>query len=81
MIKNKPQQNNCWGLFFAETILRKLRDSNSWYGCPYVSLANWWFQPLTQTSILRFCGCKYRKEISILKTIFQSTITKKQFNI
>ena len=31
---------------------RKLRDSNSWYGCPYVSLANWWFQPLTQTSLL-----------------------------
>ena len=25
-------------------------DSNPRYGCPYVSLANWWFQPLTQPS-------------------------------
>ena len=32
-------------------ILRKLGDSNPRYGCPYVSLANWWFQPLTQTSL------------------------------
>ncbi|WP_277121270.1 hypothetical protein, partial [Bacteroides ndongoniae] len=24
--------------------------SNPRYGNPYVSLANWWFQPLTQTS-------------------------------
>ena len=31
---------------------RKLGDSNPRYGCPYVSLANWWFQPLTQTSFL-----------------------------
>ena len=30
--------------------MRKLGDSNPRYGCPYVSLANWWFQPLTQTS-------------------------------
>ena len=29
---------------------RKLGDSNPRYGNPYVSLANWWFQPLTQTS-------------------------------
>ena len=33
-------------------FLRKLGDSNPRYGCPYVSLANWWFQPLTQTSFL-----------------------------
>ena len=32
--------------------LRKLGDSNPRYGNPYVSLANWWFQPLTQTSFL-----------------------------
>ena len=32
------------------TRLRKLGDSNPRYGYPYVSLANWWFQPLTQTS-------------------------------
>ena len=31
---------------------RKLGDSNPRYGNPYVSLANWWFQPLTQTSFL-----------------------------
>ena len=31
-------------------LLRKLGDSNPRYGYPYVSLANWWFQPLTQTS-------------------------------
>ena len=30
--------------------LRKLGDSNPRYGNPYVSLANWWFQPLTQPS-------------------------------
>ena len=33
-------------------VLRKLGDSNPRYGYPYVSLANWWFQPLTQTSFL-----------------------------
>ena len=32
-------------------IERKLGDSNPRYGYPYVSLANWWFQPLTQTSL------------------------------
>ena len=31
-------------------MLRRGRDSNSWYGNPYVSLANWWFQPLTHLS-------------------------------
>ena len=37
---------------------RKRRDSNSWYGCPYGSLANCWFQPLTHTSIaFRFPNC------------------------
>ena len=30
--------------------LRKLGDSNPRYGYPYGSLANCWFQPLTQTS-------------------------------
>ena len=29
---------------------RKLGDSNPRYGYPYGSLANCWFQPLTQTS-------------------------------
>ena len=31
-------------------FLRKRGDSNPRYGYPYVSLANWWFQPLTHTS-------------------------------
>ena len=30
---------------------RKRGDSNPRYGNPYVSLANWWFQPLTHTSM------------------------------
>ena len=42
---------------------RKRRDSNSWYGYPYGSLANCWFQPLTHTSsklykLLLFCSAK-----------------------
>ena len=32
--------------------VRKLGDSNPRYGNPYGSLANCWFQPLTQTSLL-----------------------------
>ena len=34
--------------------LRKLGDSNPRYSHPYGSLANYWFQPLTQTSFRRF---------------------------
>ena len=30
---------------------RKLGDSNPRYSYPYGSLANYWFQPLTQTSL------------------------------
>ena len=37
-------------LFFYSRIERKLGDSNPRYGNPYGSLANCWFQPLTQTS-------------------------------
>ena len=40
-----------------QSVLRKLGDSNPRYGNPYVSLANWWFQPLTQTSF-RLAGAK-----------------------
>ena len=32
-------------------LMRKRGDSNPRYGNPYVSLANWWFQPLTHTSL------------------------------
>ena len=37
-------------IFWIITVLRKLGDSNPRYGYPYDSLANCWFQPLTQTS-------------------------------
>ncbi len=33
-------------------------DSNPRYSYPYVSLANWWFQPLTQSSL---CSKNVRK--------------------
>ena len=53
--------------FPSPAPLRKLGDSNPRYGNPYGSLANCWFQPLTQTSKRRFrlrlnlfCGCKDR---------------------
>ena len=36
--------------FSAASFLRKLGDSNSWYDNSHGSLANCWFQPLTQTS-------------------------------
>ena len=35
---------------FVSGSQRKRRDSNPRYSFPYVSLANWWFQPLTHTS-------------------------------
>ena len=43
--------------------LRKLGDSNPRYGNPYVSLANWWFQPLTQTSF------QYREPEGVLNRL------------
>ncbi len=33
-----------------EKLLRRERDSNPRYSYPYVSLANWWFKPLTHPS-------------------------------
>ena len=41
--------------FLSDTeaaFLRKKGDSNPRYGYPYVSLANWWFQPLTHLTLL-----------------------------
>ena len=37
-------------IWLMDFFLRKGRDSNSWYGYPYDSLANCWFQPLTHPS-------------------------------
>jgi hypothetical protein len=43
---------------------RKKGDSNPRYPYEYVSLANWWFQPLTHPSgaqLIRVLRCKDRK--------------------
>ena len=42
--------NRALGRHHGERLLRKEGDSNPRYGNPYVSLANWWFQPLTHPS-------------------------------
>ena len=42
---------------------RKLGDSNPRYGNPYGSLANCWFQPLTQTSL----GCPEKSTFSQMR--------------
>ena len=60
-------------------IVRKLGDSNPRYGYPYVSLANWWFQPLTQTSFLfsRFLADSNRRTRfcrPLTKPLIQGTI-------
>ena len=44
----KQQPIGC--CFVYKIWLRKEGDSNPRYGDPYVSLANWWFQPLTHPS-------------------------------
>ena len=46
--------------FDTSSFLRKLGDSNPRYGYPYGSLANCWFQPLTQTSISSAYGNRTR---------------------
>ena len=56
--------------------LRKLGDSNPRYSYPYGSLANYWFQPLTQTSFRRSSGC-YRSVFSQSRckgTVFFRTV-------
>ena len=45
---------NLWESIFS--FVRKLGDSNPRYGYPYGSLANCWFQPLTQTSKVAHTG-------------------------
>ena len=37
-------------MFISEYLKRREGDSNPRYGNPHVSLANWWFQPLTHPS-------------------------------
>ena len=39
---------------------RRGRDSNSWYGYPYGSLANCWFQPLTHLSGSRLAKLRHK---------------------
>ena len=59
---------------------RKLGDSNPRYGYPYVSLANWWFQPLTQTSffitsILFKCGANVGQTFGLCKSFLHIFFT------
>ena len=44
------KKSMCLRSYGSWIFLRKGRDSNSWYGYPYDSLANCWFQPLTHPS-------------------------------
>ena len=53
--------------------LRRERDSNPRYSYPYVSLANWWFQPLTHPSK----GSKNSVAKLVNSLTFQSKIFKK----
>ena len=54
-------------------LQRKRGDSNPRYSYPYVSLANWWFQPLTHTSkahatsILANCGANIEDSFELIK--------------
>ena len=67
---------------------RKLGDSNPRYGNPHGSLANCWFQPLTQTSLpkrfslnyisLLKCECKGR-HIFLYHQTFDELFLKKLF--
>ncbi len=60
---------------------RKLGDSNPRYGNPYVSLANWWFQPLTQTSSTsRKCGAKVVLYLQMVKQNTKKIVLKHVFN-
>ena len=58
-------------------FLRKRGDSNPRYGYPYVSLANWWFQPLTHTSrfVSDFASANIVKDLLVAKP-FTPKITK-----
>lgn len=51
-IQRKTPKNVCFLGFWFDLFLsmRRERDSNPRYSYPYVSLANWWFQPLTHPS-------------------------------
>ena len=51
---NRPALINNSALSEKSPRLRKEGDSNPRYGNPYGSLANCWFQPLTQTSSVPF---------------------------
>ena len=46
----RPLDESAIVFICLKKLQRKLGDSNPRYGNPYGSLANCWFQPLTQTS-------------------------------
>ena len=61
-----------YNLFKPFLSSRKLGDSNPRYGYPYGSLANCWFQPLTQTSLMTEqaffkCGANVRQSFGLCK--------------
>ena len=59
----------------VDSCLRRGRDSNSWYGYPYGSLANCWFQPLTHLSgrVSKPNCPKWTANIDILAVISKKT--------
>ena len=59
----ESRANSCFHIVNVISFWRKVGDSNPRYGNPYVSLANWWFQPLTQPSL-------YIGLVSVTKTCF-----------
>ncbi len=56
--------------FVGDSVLRKEGDSNPRYPYEYVSLANWWFQPLTHPSFrddyCRFCQMRCKDTLLLL---------------
>ncbi len=51
-------------IFMIKTMRRE-RDSNPRYSYPYVSLANWWFQPLTHPS-----GCSKNVRAKVANSLY-----------
>ena len=62
---------------YGAKIKRKLGDSNPRYGYPHGSLANCWFQPLTQTSLVSAPNLILRCKGSIL--FFNTQILRQLF--
>ncbi len=68
-----PKAGALTGLrYIPKYIMRRGGDSNPRYSYPYVSLANWWFQPLTHLSKSEYrCQILIRFSAILLKLIPQ----------